>query len=85
MFNSSAKHYDHFELELLKAWKPLDNSQSMLVSRGKWPNIIFLMETKIDLVQVEVIKRRLGFTGRLAVNPVGRKGVWPCFGVQEFN
>ncbi|KAL5758296.1 hypothetical protein ACOSP7_020907 [Xanthoceras sorbifolium] len=38
------------------------------------PNLIFLMETYSDQVQMEFLQVRLGFVGKLVVNRVGRSG-----------
>lgn len=36
--------------------------------------MIFLSKTKLECCCLEIVKRRLGFTGCLGVNPVGKNG-----------
>lgn len=45
-----------------------------LLAQKKWPEVIFLMETKIDCNQLELVRRRLSFVGCIGVNPISRKG-----------
>lgn len=45
----------------------------MLV-QDKRPDIVFLMETKVEIYQLEVVKRRIGFFEYLGVSVIGRMG-----------
>ncbi|XP_042964510.1 uncharacterized protein LOC122298707 [Carya illinoinensis] len=52
------------------------------MAKEKRPNIVFLMETKINSDRCGRVKRRLKFDGCFTVEPVGRKGglalMWDC-------
>lgn len=45
-----------------------------MFAQEKHPNFILVMKTKLDGRKLEVVKRRLGYEGRLTVNSLGRKG-----------
>lgn len=51
LWSSIATHNDHLELELLMAWEPSNSLRSMFTNIGKKPDIVFLMEMKIDAKQ----------------------------------
>lgn len=44
-----------------------------LLAQNK-PDVIFLMEMKLEYSRLEGVKRRLIFTGCMGVYPMGRKG-----------
>lgn len=45
-----------------------------LLTQEKKPNIIFLIETKLDAIKMELVRHRIGFEGCLMVSALGRKG-----------
>lgn len=59
-----------------------------LLIQEKIPNVIFLIEIKIDSNKTKVIRRRLGLCGCFVVNAIDRKGdlaiLWKKEGQIEF-
>jgi hypothetical protein len=58
---SPAEHHDRDQLELLRAWEPLDSSVPPLVGEGKTPRLVFLMETTMTQKRAEKIRLSLRF------------------------
>lgn len=65
---------------ILRCWncRGLGNHRTIhdlsLLVQEKQPKLVFLMEIKIDAIRMEIIKRRIGFEGCIAINSLGSRG-----------
>ena len=69
-----ACHHDHYKLELPRVWELLGSSGTYQLGKNKGPTILFLMETKLTVNEMQTIKTELDFPSMLCVPNVRRSG-----------
>jgi hypothetical protein len=74
LLNSPAGHNNYYKLELSRAWEPSNNSRPLPDDEGEAPMVVFLMETKLWKVKMDLIIYKLGFTNLLVVDCVEKSG-----------
>jgi hypothetical protein len=71
---SPANRYDNIMLELSRAWNLQTVHELHQKVKEKCPELVFLMETKLQSNKMNDIKQRLGFENMIVVDNVGRSG-----------
>ena len=68
------EYHDHHELELPGTWEPLGSSGTYRFGKKKRTHILFLMETKLKVSEMQSVKTDLEFPSMLVVPSVKRSG-----------